>query len=198
MVRFNNKNVFDQNQLRMKKSYSFFSTGEIPGNRHHIRVEPTETFKRVSSPHKQSNLADIKPNLIIQHQRPSSSSSYRPSSAEKMLGTNNDDHLNDAYVDRNEPLTYLPLRQNDPDETQSTLNQNENQHELTLTSSSPVTEELEQVLKKSIHKYSISSAANAAQNHKRNRRPPGRLKNYHDESDSELTATDIQSKFNSI
>jgi hypothetical protein len=61
---------------------------------------------------------------------------------------------------------------------------------------SPVTQELNHIWKRHRNKYSIRSPASSLIGRKTSRtnRPPGRLKNYRDESNSETTATENQSK----
>jgi hypothetical protein len=61
---------------------------------------------------------------------------------------------------------------------------------------SPSSKELNRVWKKQRNKYSIrtATAALVTQKNSQNHRPPSRLKNYGDDSDSETTATETQSK----
>ena len=91
---------------------------------------------------------------------------------------------------------------NDNDST-STLKQYEHQHEgmrhppnSSTPPPSPSSKELNRLWKKQRNKYSIRTATAALVTHKnsKNRRPPGRLKNYGDDSDSESTATETPSK----
>jgi len=61
---------------------------------------------------------------------------------------------------------------------------------------SPSSKELNRIWKKQRNKYSIRTTAAALVNRKnsKNSRPPGRLNNYADDSDSETTATESHSK----
>jgi hypothetical protein len=61
---------------------------------------------------------------------------------------------------------------------------------------SPSSKELNRIWKKQRNKYSIRTATAALVNRKNSKilRPPGRLKNYGDDSDSETTTTETQSK----
>lgn len=61
---------------------------------------------------------------------------------------------------------------------------------------SPSTKELNRVWKKQRNKYSIrtATAALVTRKNSKNHRPPGRLKNYGDDSESESTATETPSK----
>lgn len=167
---------------------------------HHIQVEPKNTFRRISSPVKHQQIVDVQPNIIVQHQR----SALGSNSLVNLVQSSTKDPFNEAYLEREN--TGLPLlttvnthRTNDNDTT-LTLKQSENQHERRKTSMtpppSPATQELNRIWKKQKGKYPIRSATlnlTGRKNSKGNR-PPGRLKNYEDETNSETTATETQSK----
>jgi hypothetical protein len=183
---------------RSQKHDRYLST-----NHHHIQVEPTNTFKRTSSPVRHQQIIDVQPNITVQHQRPPSS---RSNSAANTLLPSTKEHLNEAYIERDHTSAQLltiesTYTYNDNDST-STLKQYDNQQERKQNPStstpppSPVTQELSRIWKKQRNKYSIKSTTAATPGRKttRSSRPPGRLKNYEDESDSETTATETQSK----
>lgn len=156
----------------------------------HIQVEPTDTFKRTASPIRHLNIADIQPNRIVQHQRSS-------------LGGN---PWNGAYVEREHTGAHLSNPVNthamntDSNDSTSTLKQYENRRERKqnrLTPpSSPTMPESNRLWKKPRPKYAFRPLAinGSTRKSSRVRRPPGRLKNYGDESDTETTATETRSR----
>jgi hypothetical protein len=85
-------------------------------------------------------------------------------------------------------------------DTSSTLKQYENQYEtnqnLRTPPPSPTTRELNRVWKKQKNKGSTRPTTVGLTTRKilKPNRPPGRLKNYGDETDTETTATETQSK----
>jgi hypothetical protein len=86
-------------------------------------------------------------------------------------------------------------------DTSSTLKQYENQYETNQNSRtppppSPTTRELNRVWKKQKNKGSTRPTTVGLTTRKilKPNRPPGRLKNYGDETDTETTATETQSK----
>ena len=117
------------------------------------------------------------------------------------------DPLNEAYIERENARAKLlnveSRHTNNDNDSTSTLKQYENQQDKmrnptnSLTPPpSPSTKELNRVWKKQRNKYSIRTATAALVTRKssRNHRPPGRLKNYGDDSESESTATETPSK----
>ncbi|CAF3879730.1 unnamed protein product [Rotaria sp. Silwood1] len=177
---------------------------------HHIQVEPTNTIKRISSTAKSQQIVDVQPTIIVQHQRPTSSTS-RPNSAANLIQppppsttTITKDPLNEAYIERdnNRPqiLTVETINNND---STSTLKQYENKQERisnlpnSLTPPpSPSNKESNRLWRKQRNKYSIKPNPTNIINRKisKTNRPPARLKNYDSDSDSETTATETQSK----
>jgi hypothetical protein len=85
-------------------------------------------------------------------------------------------------------------------DSSSTLKQYENQHGRNKNSrtppSSPVTQEVNRVWKKQKNKCSFhpTTVTSSMRKITKPNRPPGRLKNYGDETDTETTATETQSK----
>ncbi len=163
--------------------------------RHHIQVEPTNTFKRTASPMKHQQIADVHPNLIVHHQR----AILTPNSTANIVPTNPKNSLNEAYVVRDNPtrqlLTPVNTHINNENDSASTLkyyeNQQENMKNLITPPPSPATQELDRIWKKHRNKYSTRSgtASLAARRTSRHHRPPGRLKHYDDESGTETTET---------
>ena len=186
-------------------------------NHHHIQVEPTNTLKRTTSPIKPQQIIDVQPNIIVQHPRTIS----RPITASHVLQTATSpppppptttpvpikDPLNEAYIERdnNNRLQNHHVENtqtnNDNDST-STLKQYENQREKMKNQPSspppsPSSKELTRAWKKQRNRYSIRAATAALvtrKNSAKGQRPPARLKNYNDDSDSSTTATETQSK----
>ncbi len=160
---------------------------------HHIRVEPTNTFKQTSSPIKHQQIADVHPNLIVQHQR----AILAPDSTTNIVLSTPNDPLNEAYIDRDNlgGQLLVPVNTHTNNENDSTLkyydNQQERRENLITPPPSPATQELNRVWKKQRNKYSTRSAtANlAARKTSKPHRPPGRLKHYDDESGTETTET---------
>jgi hypothetical protein len=176
------------------------NSGETHTNHHHIQVEPTNTLKRTSSPIKSSQIIDVQPNIIVQHQRPTS----RPNSAANILTK---DPLNEAYIERDNTRTHLlnveSRHTNNDNDSTSTLKQYENQQKgnknppnLSTPPPSPSSKELNRIWKKQRNKYSFRSATAGivTRRNTKNHRPPGRLKNYGDDSESETTATETPSR----
>ena len=168
-------------------------------------MEPTNTLKRISSPIKSQQIVDVQPNIIVQHQR----STSRPSSVANIPppSTTAKDPLNEAYIERDHVRAQLlnveSAHTNNDNDSTSTLKQYENQQEkmrnapnASTPPPSPSSKELNRVLKKQRNKYSIraATAALVSRRSSKNHRPPGRLKNYGDDSDSESTPTETQSK----
>ncbi len=167
---------------------------------HHIKVEPANTFKRTASPIRHQQIADVHPNLIVQHQRPT----LAPNSTANNVLSTVKDPFNEAYIDRDnigaQLLTTVNTHTNNDNDSTSTLKYYENQEErresLITPPPSPITQELNRVWKNGRHKYSIRSTTSSLVDYKTSKphRPPGRLKNYEDESGTETTATETQSK----
>jgi hypothetical protein len=159
----------------------------------------------MSSPLKSQQIVDVQPNIIVQHQRPTP----RPTSAVNILhpSTTTKDPLNEAYIEREHARAQLlnveSTHTNNDNDSTSTLKQYENQQEKMKNAPnsstpppSPSSKELNRAWRKQRNKYSIRSATAAlvSRRNSKNHRPPGRLKNYGDDSDSESTATETQSK----
>lgn len=145
-------------------------------------------------------LADIQPDVVIQHQRASLTSPSKPRVIEQAFVQQNSEQLNEAYIERYDPSTHLVTIQpakkshksdNDSDSITQTNNPNQDS---TLTSS-PVTEELNDIWNKKNGRHGISDSTNGHRR-KTKHRPPGRLEKYHGQSDSEMTTTGLQSKSN--
>ncbi len=115
--------------------------------------------------------------------------------------------MNDAYIERDHIRTQVvnveSTHTNNGNDSTSTLKQYENHQErmnnlpkLSTPPPSPSSKEFNHAWKKQRNKYSIRAATAALVTRKisKNQRPPGRLKNYGDDSDSETTATETQSK----
>ncbi len=115
--------------------------------------------------------------------------------------------MNEAYIERENVRAQLfnveNTQTNNGNDSTSTLKQYESQQEKmkNLPNSStpppsPSSKELTRAWKKQRNKYSIraATAALVSRKNSKNHRPPGRLKNYGDDSDSESTATETQSK----
>lgn len=155
-------------------------------NSHHINVNPTNTLKRNSSPLKNPQVVDVQPAVIVQHQRPNSAA-HAPAPSSK-------DPLNDAYLNRdNDSTSTLKQYDNQPEK-----NQGQGTNSNPSPPASPSAKELNRVWKKPKHKYSFRTATAAIVTRRQhpqqhNQRPPGRLKNYGDESESDSTATETQS-----
>jgi len=92
--------VYSILKIYKKKRIFFlnFHSGETYTNHHHIQVEPTNTLKRLSSPIKSQQIVDVQPNIIVQHQRPTS----RLNSGANILlpSSTTKDPLNEAYIER--------------------------------------------------------------------------------------------------
>ncbi|CAF0788318.1 unnamed protein product [Adineta steineri] len=169
-------------------------------NHHHIQVEPIGTFKRLSSPVKHQQIIDIHPNVIVQHQRPASRSDLDGNT--RLSATKR--ALDEAYVERENTgaqlLNFQNTHTNNDNDSASTLKAYvDQQHERKTSGASPpspATRELNRIWKKQRNKYSIRSPPTslAIRKNTKPHRPPGRLKNYEDESDSETTATETQSR----
>ncbi|CAF4348203.1 unnamed protein product [Rotaria sp. Silwood2] len=180
-------------------------------NHHHIQVEPTNTTKRISSSIKAQQIIDVQPTIIVQHQRPTSSTSRPNSAANIILPSTTKDPLNEAYIERDK-LTVENVKNNNNNnnnDSTSTLKQYENQQEKirNLPNSStpppsPSNKESNHLWRKQRNKYSIKTNATTLINRKNTKtiRPPARLKNYDSDSDSdsETTATETQSKEDDI
>lgn len=181
---------------------------------HHIQVEPTNTLKRSTSSMKPQQIVDIQPTIIVQHQRPSSSIS-RPNSAANILTsstttTTTKDPLNEAYIDRDNIRSQVLTvdsnndnNNNNANDSTSTLKQYENQKErmnnpqnASTPPPSPSNKESNRLWKRQRNKYStkINAAGLVARKNSKQNRPPARLKNYEEDSDSETTATETQSR----
>lgn len=178
-------------------------SNDMHTNHHHIQVEPTNTLKRLSSPIKSQQIIDVQPNIIVQHQR----STSRLTSESNTLQSTTKDPLNEAYIERDhlrtQTLNVESTHINNGNDSTSTLKQYENQQNkmknlpnLSTPPPSPSSRELGRAWKKPRYKYSIrtATAALVTRKNSKNHRPPGRLKNYGDDSESETTATENQSK----
>jgi hypothetical protein len=143
---------------------------------------------------------DVQPNIIVQHQR----STLGPNSTTNIALSSTKDPLNEAYIERDNTgaqlLTTMDTQTNNDNDSTSTLKQYDTDHERktnTLTPPpSPATQELNRIWKKQRNKYPLRSMAAILTGRRpsKTNRPPGRLKNYDDESGSETTATETQSK----
>ena len=113
--------------------------------------------------------------------------------------------MNEAYIERENVRAQLLNVENTHtnNDSTSTLKQYENRQEKmknapnSLTPPpSPSSKELHRAWKKQRNKYSIraATAALVSRKNSKSHRPPGRLKNYGDDSDSESTPTETQSK----
>lgn len=206
------QNGISYNLCHMKSHENRFilnvNSGEKHTNHHHIQVEPTSTLKRPTSTIKSPQIIDVQPTVIVQHQRPTSSSSRPNSAATVLLPTTNKDPLNEAYIDRNNNRAQVLIVEstntntNDNDST-STLKQHENQQERTKNPPhsttpppSPSNKEFNRLWRRQRNKHSfkVMTAAVTARKNPKSHRPPARLKNYGDDSDSETTATETNSK----
>ncbi len=180
------------------------NSGETYTNHHHIQVEPTNTLKRTPSPIKSQQIVDVQPNIIVQHHRPTS----RLNTETNIIHpTTTKDPLNEAYIERDyvraQVINVESTNTNNDNDSTSTLKQYEHQHEgmrhppnSSTPPPSPSSKELNRLWKKQRNKYSIrtATAALVTRKNSKNRRPPGRLKNYGDDSESESTATETPSK----
>ncbi|CAF1054645.1 unnamed protein product [Adineta ricciae] len=192
----------EQTRPEIHESYAISNTnlGEKYTNHHHIQVEPIGTFKRPSSPVKSQQVIDIRPNVVVQHQRSTSKSDFdannRYSSAKHPLSNGHVErnHINGEYQSQENTPT------NNETESTSTLKryiEQEREGRTSLVSPpSPVTQELNRIWKKQRNRFVIRSPAGSLSHRKSSKthRPSGRLKNYDDESDSETTATETQSR----
>ncbi len=202
-----NQNGFSNDQIHSQIHGNHFisntNTNEKYTNHHHhhhIQVEPKNTFKRTSSPIKHQQIVDVQPNIIVQHQR----STLGPNSTKNIILSSTKDPLNEAYLERENTgvqlLSTVDTHSNNDNDSSSTLKQYELDYERRKNSTtpppSPVTQELNHIWKRHSNKYSIRSQTSSLTGRKTSRtnRPPGRLKNYGDESNSETTATETQSK----
>ncbi|CAF3354215.1 unnamed protein product [Rotaria socialis] len=175
---------------------------------HHIQVEPTNTMKRTSSSSKSQQILDVQPTIIVHRQQRSASSASRPNSAATaILPSTIKNPLSEAYIDRENirSQVFIPESTNNNNDSTSTLKQYDNQKETkknTQNSStpppppSPSNKESNRLWKKQRNKYSTkaSAAALVTRKNAQNTRPPARLKNYEDDSDSETIATESQGK----
>ncbi|UJR33689.1 hypothetical protein I4U23_021118 [Adineta vaga] len=193
-------NGLSDEQLRSQihENYSISNTniGEKYTNHHHIQVEPINTFKRPASPVKAQQVIDIHPNVIVQHQRPTSGSDFnannRRSSGKHLL--------ENIYSERDDLGSQYFSKETTQTENTSTSKQYMNQQQRSKSSltspPSPATQELNRIWKKQRNRFVIRSSSGSLSNRKSSKahRPPGRLKNYDDESDSETTATETHSR----
>ncbi|CAF0840307.1 unnamed protein product [Rotaria sordida] len=173
--------------------------GEQYTNHHHIQVEPIDTFKRILSPNHHQQIVDVQPNIIVQHRR----STPQIYSATNIRQPTKDDPLNEAYVERDNTgvqlLTIGSTNTNMNNDSTSTLKRYTNQqatHNNSITPpSSPTTQELNNIWRKQKNKHSttFTRAASGIRQHRKTHRPSCRLKHYGEGSDSETTATEIQS-----
>jgi hypothetical protein len=189
----------DQLRSQMHENYSIsnLNTGEKYTNHHYIQVEPISTFKRPSSPVKHQQIIDIQPNIIVQHQRATS----KPDSESNIRVSSTKLPLSEVYVEQDNNGAQISnietMYANNANDTGSTIKQyvNEQQGRRGSLSSppSPVTEELNRIWRNKHSMRSPTTSQVVRKNTKTNR-PPGRLKNYEDESDSESTATETPSR----
>ncbi|CAF4128597.1 unnamed protein product [Rotaria magnacalcarata] len=173
---------------------------------HHIQVEPTNTMKRTSSSSKSQQILDVQPTIIVHHQQRSASSTPRPNSTATVILPSTIKHpLNEAYIDRENirSQVFIAETTNNNNDSTSTLKQYDNQKETKKTPQnsstpppSPSNKESNRLWKKQRNKYSTktSTVALVSRKNAQNTRPPARLKNYEDDSDSETIATESQSK----
>ena len=192
-----------RSQTRVREYLSNLNSGDTHTNHLHIQVTPSNPIKRIASPIKTQQVVDIQPSIIVQHQRPTS----RPGSAANILTVTNKDPLNEAYIERENARAQVANVENgntnrDNDST-STLKQyddpsNKNRHHSKSPSPppSPSAKELNRLWKKQRSKYSFKTAAAAivSRSTPKGQRPPGRLKNYDDDSGSESTATETPTR----
>ena len=150
---------------------------------HHIKVEPTNTFKRTH----------IQPSATIQR------STIGP--IHIVVPSGKDPH-GEGYTDREHVRTRssTPVNIHTQNDSTSTLKYYEHQQERKKNSitppPSPATQELNRIWKKQRNKYSNRLLITNVPDRRttKGRRPPGRLKNYEDETETETTATETQSK----
>jgi len=186
-----------RSQIHENYSISNLNTGEKYTNHHFIQVEPIGTFKRPSSPVKHQQIIDIQPNIIVQHQRATS----KPDSEANIRVSSTKLPLSEVYVEQDNNGAQLSniesMHTNNANDTGSTIKQYVNEQQGRRGSlpspPSPVTEELNRVWR---NKYSMRSptTSQVVRKNTKTNRPPGRLKNYEDESDSESTATETPSR----
>ncbi|CAF2702699.1 unnamed protein product [Rotaria sp. Silwood2] len=184
---------------QMPQSYEPIRSGESRTNHHHIQVEPTDTFKRISSPNQHQQIIDVQPKNTVQHRR----STLQTNSATNIRQPSKNDPLNEAYMERDntgaQVLTVERTNTRMNNDRTSTFKQYTNQQERRNNSitppSSPTTHELNKIWRKQRNKYSTTSAraASGVRQNTKLHRPSCRLKNYEEESDSETTATGTHS-----
>ncbi|CAF0736245.1 unnamed protein product [Rotaria sp. Silwood1] len=189
-----------KNNEQISQTHEPIRNGEKSTNHHHIQVEPTGTFKRISSPNQHQQIINVQPNITVLHRR----SALQTDSATNIRQTSKDDRFNEAYIERDnigaQVLTIENTNTNMNDDSRSTLKQYTNEkerHNNSITPpSSPTTQELNNIWRKQRNKYSTTStrAASGVRQNIKLHRPSCRLKNYGEESDSETTATGIHSK----
>lgn len=164
-----------------------------PPHHHHIQVEPIQTFKRTTGTSTKPNpVSDIEAYTNIQRSTTGSIN---------IVVSPAKDSLNEAYLDREHVRTQssTPVNAHTPNDSTSTLKFHENAQErrrISITPPpSPATQELNRIWKKQRNKYSSQLLTTVSDRRTtKARRPPGRLKNYEDESETETTATETQSK----
>lgn len=153
-------------------------------------MEPSSELKRISSSIKSPQIIDVQPNITVQH--PQSNS------------------LNEAYVEQDHPhargLTVENAQTSDNDDddddsTTSTLKQYESQlmnnpPMLSAPPPSPSSRDLSHTWTRQRNKNSVRTGTGALVNRKntKHQRPSCRLKRDGDDSDSELTLTETQSR----
>ena len=175
------------------------NTDESHTNCHHIQTEPTNTFERILSPVKHRQIIDVQPNITVEYQR----STSKPSTVSNTLLRTTENPLNDGYIGEDNTdtqiLTIESIHTIMNNDSSSTLKQYSTQQErskhLITPPSSPATHELNRIWEKQENK-SLKSRTTALTNRKNTKlnRPPCRLKNYGDKSDSDTTATETQNQ----
>ncbi|CAF1227052.1 unnamed protein product [Adineta steineri] len=177
------QSTVQQNTDQLPDIYQPIVTGEIYTNHHRIQVEPTNEVKRITSPPssiKSQQIIDLQPNITVQYQRLNSPIIKDP--------------LNEAYLDRDHIHTQLLTveRTHTNDNDNISASKQDAMNNLPILSAPPSSPS-NPMWKKSRNKNPIRTGTGTLVTRK-NHRPSGRLKNYGDDSDSELTVTETQSK----
>ena len=163
-------------------------------------------FRQGSYPAEHQPRIEIQPNPVLQQPRPSSSKTRSDGTDNVLLGSLRDT-LNEAFVERDRAtvrqltMDHRHSEENHEDSA-STLKVDESKNgsdsltSTTATTTSPATQEVNRIWNEKSNKGSSASASVrvAARSQARGHRPPGRMKNYGDDSQSEVAATEIQGK----
>ena len=175
--------------------------------RHHIRVEPLNIFKQGShAPEPNQPRVETQSNSVLQQPRPALSKS-RPDGMNNAVLSSLRETLDEAFLERDRATVQrLTMEQRHADENHedsiSTLKVDESKNgsdsptSTTATTTSPATQEVNRIWNERSNKGSTRSASVrvAARSQAREHRPPARMKNYGDDSQSEAATTEIQGK----